>query len=130
MIATLNGFSPYVLGAIRILTGLMFLEHGTGKLFGFPKGPATAHLFSMTGFEGSLETIGSLLLIIGFKSRFVAFLLSGEMAIGYWTAHVPRSFFPIMSGGEPAALFCLIFLYIFVTGPGAWSLDGRGGKPA
>ncbi len=119
---------PKALALLHIVTALLFLEHGTQKLLGFPSAAATspsAGLISITGVAGLLELVGGVLLVIGFNTRLVAFILSGEMAIAYWTAHAPRSFFPILNGGDAAILYCFIFLYLVFAGPGAWSLDGK-----
>lgn len=116
----------HALGVLRLITALLFIEHGTQKLLGFP---ATAHgspaLFSLMGFAGVLELIGGLLILIGFRTRIVAFILSGEMAFAYWMGHAPRNFFPVNNGGDAAVLFCFLFLFFAVAGAGAWSLDGR-----
>ena len=120
----------YALGVLRIITALLFIEHGTQKLFGFP---ASAHgpvaLLSLMGLAGILEALGGLLVLTGFKTRYVAFILSGEMAVAYWTAHAPRSFFPVDNGGDAAILFCFVFLFFVFAGAGAWSLDGRSASP-
>ncbi len=112
------------LSVLRIVTALLFLEHGTGKLLGFPMSsmafPPPWTLFWMAGV---LELVGSLLLLIGLFTRPVAFLLAGEMAIAYWMIHAPQSFFPIINRGEAAILFCFIFLLFVATGPGTWSAD-------
>ena len=114
------------LSVLRIVTALLFLEHGTGKLLGFPMTsmafPPPWTLFWMAGL---LELIGSLLLLIGLFTRPVAFLLAGEMAIAYWMIHAPESVFPIVNRGETAILFCFIFLLFVVTGPGTWSVDEK-----
>jgi putative oxidoreductase len=114
------------LSVLRIVTALLFLEHGTGKLLGFPMTsmafPPPWTLFWMAGL---LELIGSLLLLIGLFTRPVAFLLAGEMAIAYWMIHAPESVFPIVNRGETAILFCFIFLLFVATGPGKWSVDEK-----
>jgi putative oxidoreductase len=115
-----------MLSILRIMTGLLFLQHGLNKLFNFP--PSATHapynLFSLSpGLAGLLETFGSLLVIFGLFTRPVAFLLSGEMAIGYFMVHAPRSFFPFLNGGDLAVLYCFTFLYLAVAGGGAWSLE-------
>jgi putative oxidoreductase len=124
---------PRALAALRIMSALLFMEHGTAKLIGFPASPnfaAPLELLSERSVTGALEGVGGLLLVLGLFSRPVAFLLSGEMAIGYFIAHFPRGFFPLLNGGDPAVLYCFVFLYVFVAGPGAWSLDGlRGAQP-
>ena len=112
------------LAALRIVTALLFLEHGTGKILGFPMSsmafPPPWTLFWVAGW---IELIGSLLLLIGFFTRPTAFLLAGEMAIAYWMIHAPESVFPIINRGEAAILFCFVFLLFAATGPGAWSVD-------
>jgi putative oxidoreductase len=117
-------WSPRVLAALRIVTGLLFLEHGTQKLLGFPPsanpGPA---LFSLFGFAGLLELVGGILIVLGAFTRPVAFVLSGEMAVAYWMAHAPSSAFPILNGGDAAILYCFVFLYLAAAGPGSWSVD-------
>ena len=112
------------LALLRIVTGLLFLQHGTGKILGFPMSsmafPPPWTLFWVAGW---LELIGAVLLVIGLFTRPVAFLLAGEMAIAYWLIHAPESFFPIINRGETAILFCFIFLLFVATGPGTWSAD-------
>jgi putative oxidoreductase len=112
-----------VLSVLRIVTGLLFLEHGTGKYLDFPHLERVPPAFSMAGVGGMLELVGGALIAIGLFTRPVAFLLSGEMAVAYFYAHQPRAFFPILNAGEPAILFCFVFLYLFFAGPGPWSLD-------
>jgi len=117
-------WSPRMLSVLRIMAGLLFLEHGTQKLLSFPPpanpGPA---LFSLLGFQGILELVGGILILIGLFTRPVAFILAGDMAVAYFYAHGPRGFFPTLNGGQLAILFCFIFLYLFVAGGGAWSVD-------
>jgi putative oxidoreductase len=121
--------SAMMLGVLRIMTALQFIEHGSQKLFGFPTPThGTAALLSLAGAAGCLEFFGGLLVLVGFQTRIAAFLLSGEMAIGYWMEHAPKSFFPALNGGDAAVLFCFVFLYLAFAGPGAWSLDGRGAR--
>ena len=112
------------LSALRVVTALLFLEHGTGKILGMPMSsmafPPPWTLFWVAGW---IEMIGSLLLLIGLLTRPVAFLLAGEMAIAYWMIHAPESVFPIINRGESAILFCFIFLLFAATGPGTLSLD-------
>jgi putative oxidoreductase len=111
------------LSVLRIVSGLLFMEHGTGKYLGFPHLPSVPPPMSMGGIGGILELVGGALIAIGFLTRPVAFLLSGEMAIAYFYAHAPRGFFPILNGGEAAILYCFLFLYLFFAGPGPWSVD-------
>lgn len=117
-------WAPRALAVLRIVTALLFIEHGTQKLLGFPPsanpGPA---LLSLSGISGVLELFGGALVLVGLFTRPVAFVLSGHMAFAYFIAHAPRSFFPVNNGGDAAILFCFVFLYIFVVGPGAWSVD-------
>jgi|ERR1700736_879638 putative oxidoreductase len=126
-----NVWAPRLLAALRILTALLFLEHGLVKVFGFPGGaaPGPQPLLSFFGIAGLLETVGGALLLIGLFTRPVAFLMAGEMAVGYFVVHAPQSFFPAINGGDAAILFCFIFLYLTAAGPGAWSVDEvRAGK--
>ena len=126
----LTNWMPQVLSVVRIMVSLLFIEHGTQKLLGFPApGPrGIAELFSMAGFAGILEILGGALLTVGFQTRIVAFLLSGEMAVAYFMAHAPRSFYPIINNGDSAILFCFIFLLFVFSGAGAWSIDNILGK--
>lgn len=127
--STSTTWASNVLSVLRIVTALLFIPHGTQKLFGFPGAQqAVSSLASMMGVAGVLECFGGLLLLLGVFTRPVAFILSGEMAVAYFTAHAPRAFWPILNRGELAALYCLIFLYLSVAGGGAWSLNPFGGK--
>ena len=121
---TLDRWSPYALAALRIVTALIFMEHGTQKLFGFPASanPAPAFL-TLYWFAAVLEIVGGILLVLGLFTRPVAFVLSGQMAFAYFMAHAPRNFFPVLNGGDAAILFCFVFLYFSAAGGGAWSLD-------
>jgi putative oxidoreductase len=122
-------YRPELLSILRIVTALLFLQHATMKLFGFPAMPMPegaapgAGGFSPFMLIGILELVGSLLLIAGFWTRLAAFVLSGEMAVAYWLAHAPQSFYPLVNFGESAVLFCFVFLYIAAAGPGAWAVD-------
>jgi putative oxidoreductase len=117
-------WAPRVLSILRIVAALIFMEHGTQKLLGFPPGDRPQpELFSLIGLAGVLELFGGILLVLGLFTRPVAFILSGEMAVAYWMAHAPQSFFPIVNGGDSAILYCFVFLYLAVAGGGAWSLD-------
>ena len=121
---SLERWSPYMLGVLRFVAALVFLEHGTQKLLGFPPGsnPQPA-LFSLFGFAGLLELVGGLFLLLGLLTRPVAFILAGEMAVAYFLGHAPRAFFPVNNGGDAAILYCFVFLYFVFSGPGAWSID-------
>ena len=118
-------YADKALGLLRIVAALLFLLHGTSKLFGFPPFPmALPEVGTLLWVGAVLELVGGLLLLVGLLSRFVAFILSGEMAVAYWMFHAPQSTFPSVNNGEAAILFCFVFLYIAAAGPGAWSVDG------
>ncbi len=125
----LSVYSPHALALLRIVTALLFIEHGTQKLFGFPAAAdAAAGGGSLSGLmlvAAILEVFGGLLILVGFLTRPVAFVLSGFMAVAYFMAHAPRSPFAVLNGGDAAILFCFIFLYLFFAGPGTWSVDKR-----
>ena len=122
-------WSPRMLSVLRIMTGLLFLEHGTQKLFAFP-GPGPA-LTTLLVVQALLELVGGILILIGLFTRPVAFILAGDMAVAYFMAHAPRGFFPTLNGGQLAILFCFVFLYLFVAGGGVWSVDEqRSGRRA
>ena len=119
--------APRMRAVLRIVAALIFLEHGTQKLFGFPA-PSAAGLpamFALAWFAAALELVGGLLLMVGLFTRPVAFILAGEMAFAYWIAHAPRSFFPVLNGGDAAILYCFVFLLLVFSGPGAFSLDEK-----
>ena len=120
---TLTGYAPQVRSILRIVTALLFLEHGTSGLFGWPSPLPTPSLFSLYWFSGSIELIGGALLALGLFSRCAAFVMSGEMAFAYFIGHAPKGLFPILNGGDAAILYCFIFLYFAVAGAGPWSLD-------
>jgi putative oxidoreductase len=114
---------PEALSIVRIVVGLLFLEHGTSKLFGFPT-PATAQpvMWSLHWVQGVIELAGGALFTIGLFTRPVAFILAGDMAVAYFMAHAPKNFFPLLNGGDGAILYCFIFLLYFVAGPGRWAI--------
>jgi putative oxidoreductase len=114
--------APYLLALLRIMIGLLFIEHGTGKLFGLPTIPMFANLPVMSP-AGIFELVGGAFILIGLFTRPVAFILSGEMAVAYFMAHFPQGFFPILNGGELAIVYCFAFLYLAAAGGGAWSVD-------
>ncbi|MGA8007289.1 MAG: DoxX family protein [Burkholderiales bacterium] len=120
-------WSPRVLSVLRIVTALLFMQHGTAKLFHVPHQAMfdNLHLMSLIGLQGVLEFGGGLLLLIGLFSRPVAFLLSGDMAVAFFMAHWPKGWLPILNGGDLAVLFSFVFLYLWTAGPGPWSLDAR-----
>jgi putative oxidoreductase len=127
----LNGILPtswqgHTHAALRIMTGLLFLAHGTSKFFAFPLTEYFKDgvpLLSLMGLAGALEIIGGILIIIGFKTRAVAFVLAGQMAVAYFLAHAPQSFYPLLNGGEAAIMFCFVFLWLATAGAGPLSLD-------
>jgi putative oxidoreductase len=121
--AMLDRLAPYVLSILRIMAGLLFMEHGMSKLFGFPPHGAMPHQFELEWFAGCVEFFGGALVALGLLTRPAAFLMSGEMAIGYFMFHAPKSFFPLLSGGDAAVLFCFIFFYLVFAGAGPLSLD-------
>ncbi len=126
MFERFSAYRPQFLGILRIITALLFVEHGTMKLFGFPGGGAgIGSLPPLFVFAGLLEVVGGLLVAVGFLTRPIAFLLSGEMAFAYFMSHYPKSFFPAMNNGDAAILFCFVFLYLFFAGAGAFSIDER-----
>jgi putative oxidoreductase len=112
-----------LLSILRIAAALLYFEHGTQKLLGFPPSEREVAILSLSGISGILELFGGALLIVGLFTRPVAFLLSGHMAFAYWIAHAPQSFFPALNGGDAAIMFCFVFLYIAFAGPGVLSLD-------
>lgn|SRR5690606_28846808 len=124
-------WAPRMLSILRIVAALIFMEHGTQKLLGFPPtdGPGPG-MFTLPWVAGVLELFGGALLVLGLFTRPVAFILSGEMAFAYWMAHAPQNFFPVNNGGDAAILYCFVFLYIAAAGGGPWSLDqALWGKP-
>jgi putative oxidoreductase len=125
---TAASWAPRMLSVLRIMTGLLFLQHGTGKHLGFPPFDAPP-LMSPGGIAGVFELVGGILIILGLFTRPVAFILAGMMAVAYFWIHAPGSFFPILNAGELAVLYCFVFLYLMCAGPGPWSIDAkRGGK--
>lgn len=120
----LGKYLPETLSIVRIVVGLLFLEHGSAKLFGFPmSASAQPAMMSLLWVQGVIELVGGLLLAIGFLTRPVAFILAGDMAVAYFMAHLPKSYLPLLNGGDAAVLYCFIFLLFFVAGPGRWSVD-------
>jgi len=126
----LQKYSPYFLALLRIVTALLFIEHGTAKLMGFPSmgGGGSPPLLSLFGVAGLIEIIGGILVLLGLFTRPAAFIMAGEMAVAYWMMHAPNSPFPLLNQGEAAILFCFVFLYLVAAGAGAWSVDGNRGR--
>jgi putative oxidoreductase len=122
----LEAWTPRLHGAMRVMAALLFMQHGTQKLFGFPQSErGIPPLLSIYGLAGLLETFGGMLLLVGLFTRPVAFVLAGMMAVAYFMAHAPQSFYPALNGGDAAILFCFVFLYLFTAGGGAWSVDAK-----
>ena len=122
---TLAAWAPRALSVLRIITGLMIIEHGMGKIIGFPAFPAYANVqpMSLIGAAGFIELICGALLILGLLTRPAAFILAGEMAFAYFIEHLPRHFIPLLNGGNLAIMFCFACLFLFFAGGGPWSLD-------
>ncbi len=127
LISKWKAWAPRLQSVLRIIAAFMFIQPGTMKLFAFPVGlpphGGTAYLFSQMGLAGVLETFGGILLLLGLFTRPVAFILAGEMAVAYFQAHFPHSFWTVINGGQPAVLYCFIYLYFSAAGAGPWSLD-------
>lgn len=121
---------PHALSALRIVAGLLFLEHGMAKLFGFPPHGHMPGFLELEWFAGLIELSGGTLVTLGLCTRAAAVIMSGEMAIGYFLDDAPRSFFPLLNGGDSVVLYCFVFLYFVFAGAGPWSLDALvwGGK--
>src|SRR6266850_972694 len=122
-------WEPRMLSILRIMVGLLFMEHGLAKVLGFPLQPNHAPYALLTlnpGLQGILELVGGLLFAVGLFTRPVAFVLAGDMAVAYFMAHAPRSFFPLLNGGDGAILYCFVFLYFFIVGAGDEASTGCG----
>jgi len=128
-VASLDQYRSQALSVLRIMAGLLFLQHGTAKVLGFPvvEGVPPPGL-SLPGLSGPIELIGGGLLVLGLFTRPTAFILSGFCAVAYWMMHGGQGFFPILNGGELAVLYCFVFLYFVFAGPGAWAVDNLIGK--
>ena len=123
----LTRYQPQLLGLLRLVSGLLFLEHGTAKLLHFPpmQMPAVPDKFMPVIIAaGVIELVGGALITLGFLTRWAAFIASGEMAFAYWLGHAPKSLYPVVNGGGEAILFCFVFLYLAAAGAGAFSVDG------
>jgi putative oxidoreductase len=123
--SSLQSWAPRALSVLRIVTAFLFMVHGSAKLLHVPHQAMfdNLKLMSQLGLQGVLELVGGGLLVIGLFSRPIAFLLCGDMAVAYFIAHWPKSWLPILNGGELAVLFCFVFLYVWIAGPGPWSVD-------
>jgi putative oxidoreductase len=119
--------APHILSILRLFAGFMFAQGGTAKLFAFPAavmpGGGTAPLASLAGVAGLLETVGGVLILLGLFTRPTSFVLCGLMAAAYFIGHAAQGFWPVMNGGQPAVLYCFVFLYLSAAGAGPWSLD-------
>ena len=116
--------TPYMLALLRIMTGLLFFEHGSAKLLGFPLVPGGGQeSHAMLVFTGTMEFVGGALIVAGLLTGIVAFTMSGYMAVAYFIAHAPQGFFPLVNHGESAIFFCFVFLFLAAAGPGAWAVD-------
>ena len=125
----LKKYTSETYALMRIVAGFLFLCHGSQKLFGFPLAAHEGPAFITYG-AGSIELIGGILIAVGLFTGWAAFVCSGQMAVAYWMAHGPKQAFPLMNGGELAALYCFVFLCIATHGAGIWSVDAARGKPS
>jgi putative oxidoreductase len=123
MSSFLANTSPVLLSILRIVTGFLFIQHGTQKWLLFPGGTTRATVENLGGIAGLFELVGGALIIVGLFTRPVAFVLSGVMAFAYFIGHAPQGFWPLLNRGELAALYCFVFLYMAAAGGGPWSLD-------
>ena len=126
--AFLDRWAPRLLSVLRIVVGLLYMEHGTAKLLNYPYADFLVlkePLWSLSGIAGFMDILGGPLIALGLFTRPVAFLLSGEMAVGYFLVRAPHGFFPILNGGEINAVYSFLFLYFAAAGGGDWSLDRR-----
>ena len=125
----LKPYSDQLLSILRIMSGLLFLQHGATKYLNFPVSMMNnASPMTMGGAAGIIELVGGILIVLGLFTRPVAFILSGTMAVAYFYAHFPQGFFPLLNKGELAALYCFVFLFIAAAGGGAWSADRYRGR--
>jgi putative oxidoreductase len=125
MFEKIAAWAPRALSVLRIITGLMIIQHGMGKIIHFPALPAYANVqpMSLLGAAGFIELIGGALLILGLFTQPAAFILSGEMAFAYFVVHAPKSFYPLVNGGTLAIMYCFTCLYLSTAGAGPWSVD-------
>ena len=121
--ASLDRWAPQVLSIVRIVAALLFLEHGSSKLFGFPQPMPAPAIFTMIWFAGVIELVGGVLVTLGLFTRAAALIMSGEMAVAYFKAHASGGFWPAQNHGELAVLYCFVFLYLAAAGAGPLSVD-------
>jgi len=123
--AWLSRWQPQLLAILRIVTGLLFLEHALIKLAGFPPGgkPGLQEVGSFLWIAGLIELVTGVLVTLGLFTRVAAFIAAGEMAYAYWFVHAKMGLYPAVNMGEAAILFCFVFLYLAAAGAGAWSID-------
>jgi putative oxidoreductase len=126
----LDSYASQIKGVMRIVFGLLFLEHGLNKMIGFPMAAgATHHAYNLMAFPvgpaGLIEVVGGILIVLGLFSRWAAFIASGEMAFAYFLAHFPRSPFPLINGGGEAICFCFVFLFLAAAGPGSFAINQK-----
>ena len=119
----LGKFTPHFYALLRMVAGIMFAMHGSQKLLGWPGDKPAVELASLMGFAGIVELVGGLLIAVGFLASWAAFIASGQMAVAYFQFHQPNGFWPIENGGQPAVLYCFIFLFFAAHGAGDWSVD-------
>lgn len=125
--AKLSRYEPIALGLLRIMSGLLFLEHGLQKFLSFPPGKMAGFGWTFAGppaYAGVIELICGFLITVGWLTRTAAFVASGTMAVAYFLAHAPQDFFPVNNMGDAAILYCFVFLYLVFRGPGALSIEG------
>jgi putative oxidoreductase len=125
----MKSYEAETYAAMRAVSGFLFLWHGVQKLFGFPPMPPGIEVPAfVTWIAGPIELVGGALVMVGLFTHAAAFLASGLMAFAYWMAHGPKALLPILNGGEPAVIYCFVFLFIAARGGGKWSIDAaRGG---
>ena len=127
MASFMKQFDAQTYALLRVVAGLLFLCHGMQKLFSFPKAAPEAPAFIIY-VAGPIELVGGAFIMIGLVTRWAAFICAGQMAAAYWLAHGTKALFPLVNGGELAALYCFVFLFISAYGPGIWSVDGARGR--